>query len=261
MFEFTSQQLLAMVANFVWPLTRILGLFSSAPIFSQSNFPMQARLGLGLAMTVLISPNLILSEIPDPISLDGLIILINQFLIGVSIGFIMRIFFTAIELTGDLIGMSMGMGFASFYDPSTQAQTQVISQFLTMITILLFFNADMHLIVIDTLINSFQTIPIDSMHLNTNAFKTMGITGAQIFSLGLQLSLPIVTALLITNLALGVLTRAAPQLNIYGIGFPITMSVGFLMIFIALPYMILPFIQLMEKSVEFMRIYTIELAQ
>lgn len=259
MFEITSQQLLAMVSGLMWPLSRILGLFTSAPVFSQSDFPMLARLGLGLAITALIAPTLPPPQTLDPISMEGLIILLNQFIIGISIGFMMRLFFTAIELTGNLIGTSMGMGFASFYDPATQSQTQVISQFLTMVTILLFFNTDLHLMVIDTLVNSFQTIPVEQLHLNGNAFKTMSLTGAKIFSLGLQLSLPIVTALLITNLALGVLTRAAPQLNIYGIGFPITMGVGFLMIFVSLPYMIQPFIHLMTNSIETIRLFTIEL--
>ena len=159
-------------------------------------------------------------------------------------------------MTGNLIGMSMGMGFASFYDPQTQSQTQVISQFFSMVLILLFITTDLHLLVIESLVNSFYTIPFDQTSLNIKGFKDIAFLGAKVFSIGLQLSLPLVTALLITNLALGVLTKAAPQLNIFGIGFPITMAVGLTMIFVSLPYLITPFIKTLSDGIEAIRITT-----
>jgi flagellar biosynthesis protein FliR len=256
MFQFTSEQLLAMVVAYMWPLSRLLGLFSSAPLFSESNFPMMARVGMALAIAILIAPVLPEHAAIDPLSFQGIGSLFNQFIIGITIGFVMRIFFTAIEMTGDLIGMSMGMGFASFFDPQTQAQTQVISQLLTMILILLFLNTNLHLMVIDALVNSFDTVPIDQAQLNIKGFKDVAMLGAKIFSIGLQLSLPAVTALLITNIALGVLTKAAPQLNLFGIGFPVTMAVGLVMIFVSLPYFINPFIKVIADGVETIRIVT-----
>jgi flagellar biosynthesis protein FliR len=256
MLQFTTEQLMGWVVAFMWPLSRILGLFSSAPLFSASNFPMMARVGMGLAITILVAPVLPPQSITDPFSFEGFASLVNQFIIGITIGFVMRIFFTAIQMTGDLISMSMGMGFASFYDPQTQAQTQVISQFFSMVLILLFITTDLHLLVIDSLIQSFYIVPMDQVSLNIRGFKDVAFLGGKIFSIGLQLSLPIVTALLITNIALGVLTKAAPQLNIFGIGFPITMAVGLGMMFVSLPYMTKPFIKSLADGIETIRIIT-----
>jgi len=256
MLQISTDQLVTWVVAFMWPLSRILGLFSSSPLFSLSNFPMMARVGMGLAITILIAPVLPPHSIQDPFSFSGFASLFNQFIIGISIGFVLRIFFTAIEMTGNLIGMSMGMGFASFYDPQTQSQTQVISQFFSMVLILLFITTDLHLLVIESLVNSFYTIPFDQTSLNIKGFKDIAFLGAKVFSIGLQLSLPLVTALLITNLALGVLTKAAPQLNIFGIGFPITMAVGLTMIFVSLPYLITPFIKTLSDGIEAIRITT-----
>jgi flagellar biosynthetic protein FliR len=256
MVQFTTDILMNWVVSFMWPLSRILGLFTSAPLFSISNFPMTARIGMALAISILVSPILPAQSMIDPFSLSGIASLMNQFIIGIAIGFVMRIFFTAIEMMGDLIGMSMGMSFASFYNPQTQAQTQVISQFFSMVLILLFITTDLHLVVIDSLIQSFYIVPIDQVSLNVRGFKEMAFLGAKIFSIGLQLSLPIVTALLITNIALGVLTKAAPQLNLFGIGFPVTMAVGLVMIFVSLPYMIKPFIKSLTDGIETIRFIT-----
>jgi flagellar biosynthetic protein FliR len=125
-----------------------------------------------------------------------------------------------------------------------------------MVLILLFITTDLHLVVIDSLIQSFYIVPIDQVSLNVRGFKEMAFLGAKIFSIGLQLSLPIVTALLITNIALGVLTKAAPQLNLFGIGFPVTMAVGLVMIFVSLPYMIKPFIKSLTDGIETIRFIT-----
>ena len=259
MLQLTTDQLLNWVVAFMWPLSRILGLFSSAPLFSVSNFPMMARVGMALAITILVAPVLPSHSMIDPFSYQGIASLFNQFIIGITIGFVMRIFFTAIEMTGDLIGVSMGMGFASFYDPPTHSQTQVVSQFFSTLLILLFINTDLHLLVIDTLIQSFYSVPIDQIGLNIKGFKDVAFLGSKIFSIGLQLSLPIVTALLITNIALGVLTKAAPQLNLFGIGFPITMAVGLTMMFVSLPYMTKPFIKTLTDGIETIRTITLSL--
>ena len=125
-----------------------------------------------------------------------------------------------------------------------------------MILILLFINTDLHLLVIESLVNSFYVIPFDQVSLNIKGFKDVAFLGAKIFSIGLQLSLPLVTALLITNIALGVLTKAAPQLNIFGIGFPITMAVGLVMMLISLPYLLTPFIKVLSDGVQMLQTTT-----
>lgn len=253
MFQITSQEIANLVALFIWPLSRVLGLFSSAPLFSQSSFPIPIRLGFGLALTILIMPYLPPIAIKDPLSMDGLLILVNQFLIGAAIGFVMRLIFSAIEMAGDLIGISMGLGFATFYDHQNQGQTIVISQLLSLVALLIFLATNLHLVMLDVFFDSFRTIPLEQKGIHPLAFRDIAYWGSNIFSIGLQLSLPIVTTLLIANIALGVLTKAAPQLNLFGIGFPITIGVGFVMLSINMPYWSSPFINSLTQGIELIK--------
>jgi flagellar biosynthetic protein FliR len=253
MFQITSQELLNLVATFIWPFSRILGFFSTAPLLSQNSFPVTTRIGLAIVMTILLMPGIPLMMTVDPLSMDGLLILINQFLIGISIGFVMRVIFSAIEMAGELIAVSMGLGFATFYNPQTQAQTIVISQFLSLLALAVFLSTNLHLVMLESFFDSFKTIPIDQISLAPIAFRDLAYWGSNIFSIGLQLSLPIVTTLLIANIALGILTKAAPQLNLFGIGFPITIGVGFLMLSINMPYWSSPIINSLDMGIQMIR--------
>jgi flagellar biosynthetic protein FliR len=260
MFQITSQELLNLVATFIWPFSRILGFFSTAPLLSQNSFPVTTRIGLAIVMTILLMPGIPLMMTVDPLSMDGLLILINQFLIGISIGFVMRVIFSAIEMAGELIAVSMGLGFATFYNPQTQAQTIVISQFLSLLALAVFLSTNLHLVMLESFFDSFKTIPIDQISLAPIAFRDLAYWGSNIFSIGLQLSLPIVTTLLIANIALGVLTKAAPQLNLFGIGFPITIGIGFLMLSINIPYWSNPIINSLDLGIQMIRQATATLA-
>ena len=260
MFQITSQELLNLVATFIWPFSRILGFFSTAPLLSQNSFPVTTRIGLAIAMTILVMPGIPLKVTIDPLSMDGLLILINQFLIGISIGFVMRVIFSAIEMAGELIAVSMGLGFATFYNPQTQAQTIVISQFLSLLALAVFLSTNLHLVMLESFFDSFKTVPINQISLAPIAFRDLAYWGSNIFSIGLQLSLPIVTTLLIANIALGSLTKAAPQLNLFGIGFPITIGVGFLMLSINIPYWSNPIINSLDLGIQMIRQATATLA-
>ena len=146
--------------------------------------------------------------------------------------------------------MSMGLGFASFYDPQSKATTPALSQFLTLIATMLFLSLDLHLALLRTLVESFSAIPIGvGIPHHASLWMHIAGTGSIIFSSGVQLALPIIAALLVTNIALGILTRAAPQLNLFGIGFPITMSAGFIMLCLTLPYMAPPVKKILELGI------------
>lgn len=253
MAEFSTAQLFSLVSAFFWPLVRILGLFSSAPFFGHHSIPMRVRVSLGIAITLLIAPTLAPFPEPDPMSWTGLLILCQQFLIGIAIGFIMRLIFTGIELTGELIGMTMGFGFASFFNPQSGGQSSAINQLLSQLTLLIFIASNLHLQLIECLIESFNSLPIGINTLGKNSFQQLAFLGKNIFSISFQLSAPIVAALLMTNMALGVLTKAAPQLNLFGIGFPITMLVGFLMFDLLLPYWSMPIYENLEQGINMIR--------
>jgi flagellar biosynthetic protein FliR len=248
MIEFTDVQLFNWVTGFMWPLTRILGLLASAPVLSHKSIPVTYRVALGVFIALIVAPGLPPFPEQDPLSWTGVLILIQQFLIGISIGFVMQLVFTGFELAGELMGMTMGLGFAAFFDPQTQGRSSVVSQFLLQLIGLLFLSHDLHLSLLEVLVHSFSTLPVEVHSLDRNVFKNIAFFGSHIFSIGVQIALPIVTALLFANLALGVLTRAAPQLNLFGIGFPITMTIGYLMLELILPYWTTPIFNLFETG-------------
>jgi flagellar biosynthesis protein FliR len=253
MIEFTTGDLFKQVGTYVWPLTRILGLFSSAPFFSHQSIPIRIRIALGFAVTLLIVPVMPPLANYDPISWPGLVILLQQLLIGITMGFIMRIIITCVELTGELVGMTMGFGFANFFNPETRAESSPISHLLSLLVLAMFIAADLHLDILQALIESFFRIPIGLDFLDVSVFKQIAYLGKELFNIGYQLSTPMLAALLATNLMLSVLSKAAPQLNLFGIGFPITMLVGFIIIGFSLAHLTNPMIQNLIHGMDLIR--------
>ncbi|WP_047533833.1 flagellar biosynthetic protein FliR [Methylotenera sp. N17] len=245
MVTISSDLLQAWIVGLLWPLTRILGFIAVAPILSHTAIPQRVRLGYGIVLTLAMMPAIPAMPALDIISFQGLLILVQQFMIGIAMGFAMRLVFVAIELAGHMIGMSMGLGFASFFDPQSEGQTTAVSQFLVLICLLVFLSLDGHLMFVSVLANSFTAMPIAVDGHGIDAMK-IASWGETIFSSGLLLALPVVTALLITNMALGILTKTAPQLNIFGIGFPITISIGFIVLAVSLPTIVKP----LEKMID-----------
>ncbi|MBY0474567.1 MAG: flagellar biosynthetic protein FliR [Nitrosomonas sp.] len=237
MINITTAELNTLLAAFIWPLSRILALIASAPILGNPSVPVKVKLGLAIVITILVMP-LVEKSLPqiDPTSGIGLVILLQQVLIGVAIGFVMRVVFAAIEMAGELIGLQMGLGFAIFFDPQNSGQIDIIGRFLGVIASLAFLAMDGHLMMIALISQSFNTLPIGPTAITDATFTTLANWGGEIFKSGLQLSLPVLTALLITNLALGILTRVAPQLNIFAVGFPLTLAIGVFVLGLSMPF-------------------------
>lgn len=250
MISINSKDLIELIAAFLWPLTRILGFIAVAPPFGNNSVPVQIKLALGVLLALIVAPTLAPLNHIDMLSLGGLLILIQQFVIGLAMGFMVRIIFAGVEMAGEVAGLTMGLGFATFFDPQTRGRSSAISQFLVILTTLVFLALNVHLALFEAIINSFKTIPISTSPSMGFSVQKLAIWGEEIFKIGMLLSLPIVAALLITNIALGVLTRAAPQLNIFGIGFPITIGVGFIMLSMILPYMLVPLENLFQHLLD-----------
>lgn len=253
MITLTSAELNTWIAAFLWPLTRILGLIAIAPVFGNLSVPFQIKIGLGVMLALIIAPTVPALPAMDPMSMAGVLILTQQFVIGLAMGFVMRIVFSAVEMAGEIAGLTMGFGFAQFFDPQTRGRSSAISQFLALLTIMIFLAANIHLTLLSVLAESFSSMPVSASAISGQTFHQMTLWGGHIFASGVQLSLPIVAALLITNVALGILTRAAPQLNLFGIGFPITLGVGFVMVALVLPYLATPLDNLFREGIEFIR--------
>ncbi|MDP1557501.1 MAG: flagellar biosynthetic protein FliR [Nitrosomonas sp.] len=236
MISITTAELNTLLAAFIWPLSRILALIASSPVLGNPSFPVRVKLGLSMLITILVAPTLHSLPQVEPSSGEGLLILMQQILIGTAIGFSMRIVFVAVETAGEIIGLQMGLGFATIIDPQSKGQVPLIGRFLGLIASLAFLAIDGHLIMIALITQSFTTLPIGTTGISAPTYSLLANWGKEIFLSGLQLSLPVLAALLITNLALGVLSRAAPQLNIFAVGFPLTLAVGWLVLALAIPY-------------------------
>jgi flagellar biosynthetic protein FliR len=250
MISITSAELNTWIASFLWPLTRILGLISVAPLFGNVSVPARLKISLGVMLALIIAPTVPPLPAMDPMSPAGLLILMQQLVIGLAMGFAMRIVFAGVELAGEISSMTMGLGFAVFYDPQSRGRSSAISQFLALVTLMIYLATNLHLVLLSTLAHTFTLLPVSAAPLAGEGFHQVAGWGGRIFSAGVQLSLPVVAVLLITNLALGILTRAAPQLNLFGIGFPITIAVGLLMISLSLPYLSAPLVRLMQEGID-----------
>lgn len=236
MISITSAQLDAWLAALLFPLTRVLAMIASSPVLGNRQVPARIKIGLSALLAIIIAPTL--TSLPQVSigSPQGLLIIVQQIIIGVAIGFTMRLIFTAVEMAGELAGLQMGLGFASFYDPLNASYTPIIAQWMGVIATLTFLALNGHLYMISALVESFQTLPIGSM-MSVKGFYGVASWGGSIFAYALQISLPILAALLITNIALGILTRAAPQLNLFAVGFPVTLAVGFFVLALSIPYL------------------------
>jgi len=254
MLTLSSIELNTWIAALLWPLSRILGLLAAAPLFGNAAVPATVKVGLGALLAMIIAPGVPALPAVNPMSLPGLLILTQEMLVGLAMGFSIRIVFSAIEMAGEISSLTMGLGFASFFDPQTKGRSSAISQFLVMLATLMFLTVNGHLVLLAALAESFVSLPISASPISGGGFQQLAAWGGEIFRSGLQIALPVIAALLLTNVALGILTRAAPQLNIFGIGFPVTLGVGLLVIGMVLPYLATPFQNMFLRGIETARL-------
>lgn len=237
MISFTSAQLDAWLTAFFFPLARVLALMATAPIFNNTAQPARIRMTVGFVITLAIVP--VLPPMPAVAagSWLGLYIIAQQILIGVLLGFTLRLALLAIDVAGSIIGMQMSLSFAVSYDPQSAGQTPVLSEFLTLFAMLIFLALNGHLLTINVLAESFRLLPVSLEPVRAGGFAVLMSWSAVIFSTGLLIALPLITTLLIANLAMGVLARVAPQLNIFAVGFPVTLMAGFVLLMFSIPYL------------------------
>ena len=242
MIDFTLDNLYTWLNAFWWPFVRMLALIGTAPIFSEPGTPTRVKIGLAALLAVAVAPAL--PAMPDiaPASFAGLLITAQQIIIGMAMGMAMKFVFAIVQMAGEFIGLQMGLSFASFFDPGTGANTAVLARIMNRIALLLFLALDGHLLVIGALVQSFQVLPVAVMSLHINGWGVLLEWGGQLMGLGLLLALPLVASLLTINLALGILNRTATQLSVFSVGFPITISVGVILLSVVLPH-ITPYLE------------------
>ena len=224
----------AWVSRLLWPALRVSGFVLCAPVASEKSIPRLVKIVLTLALAFVLAP---IVQVPSDLSIlsaNGMLAAVVEVLIGVSIGLVVQVAFEALNFAGQSISLSMGLGFATLVDPLHGAQSPVLGQILTVFGTLTYLSIDGHLMLIGALADSFKELPIGAAHLDHDFPLMLVLWGARVFDTGLLIALPIVVALVIVNLGLGVVTRAAPQLNLFGIGFTITILSGFFVLLVGL---------------------------
>jgi flagellar biosynthetic protein FliR len=246
---FTDAQVLAWVAPILWPFLRVLALFSALPVIAQRSVPVRVRIGLAFLVAFCAQATL---PAPPPIPLDSsaaVLAVVQQVLIGVSLGFAVRIVFAAVELAGEVVGLQMGLNFAAFFSPMTGGEQTAVARFYGVTIAWLFVVTGGHLVVIAAVVQSFQAFPVGEEPFAFLRTVRPERWGTEIFSLGLWIALPLVAMLLFANIVLGVISRVAQQMNIFAIGFPITLAVGLVGILLTLPLLQMPFEMAIERMV------------
>ena len=248
MITFTAADIEVWVAAFLYPFLRILALMSSAPLFSHESVPVVVRVGLAFAITFVVAATLPMAPFVSPFSAAGMVMVVQQILVGVAIGLAMQLVFAAVTLAGDLIGLQMGLSFASFVDPQNAEQAPIVGGFLSLILMLVFLAINGHLALVAAMVDSFTVMPVGPGGWKALDAMRLVEAGSGLFATGVALSLPVVGALLLVNLTLGVLTRTAPQLNLFAVGFPVTLAVGLVMLLLAMPFALPALQQALERG-------------
>ena len=247
MLTFSEAQVMEWLTPLLWPFIRTLALFTTIPVLSQRQVPMRIRVSLAFLITVCAQASLPAMPVIQLNSAVAVLVVIQQVLVGLTLGFAARIVFAAIEFAGEIVGLQMGLNYAGFFDPSTGGQGTAVGRFFGTVVAWLFVVINGHLLIIMALVGSFQAFPVSPepfAFLRTLQPQTWG---AEVFQLGLWIALPMVTMLLFVNLVLGVISRVSQQMNIFAIGFPITLAVGLLGVLLTLPMMQAPFTMVLEQ--------------
>ena len=251
--EISLDNITAWVGDFFWPFLRIGALFVVAPFYGARTVPVRVRIMLSVMVTLVLMPNLPFNETFEPFSPQGILLIIQQIAIGIVMGLILQIVFSALIMAGQTMATTMGLGFASSVDPQNGVQVTMLGQLYLMLGTLYFLAMDGHLLLLEVMANSFTYLPVGSPLYGGQIFGDIALFTAELFLAAVLLSLPVMVGVLLVNLAFGVITRAAPQLNIFAVGFPTTMLAGFVLMFFSIPVLV-PLLQnLFDTGFAFMR--------
>lgn len=253
---FTYQQIEGWIGSAFWPFLRIGACLMVAPMFSASYVPPRVRIVLAGGLTLIALPMIPSTDGITVLSADGVVTTVQQIIIGAALGFILQLIFDAINFGGQVIANGMGLGLAFNIDPLLDVETPALGQLYVMLGSLTFLALDGHLALIDTLITSFKGLPIGPAGFSSEAFRSVADWGDQLFVGALKVALPAMTALLVVNLAFGAVSRAAPSLNMFAIGLPVTLIFGLVVLLFGLPSMQTGFIELIKSSFQFMQALT-----
>lgn len=247
MVTLNASELLSFVASWFFPFVRIGACLMVAPVFGAGYVPARVRLVLAFAIAVLVAPLVPVPQV-DLLSIQSALITVQQIVIGVALGFALQIVFDAVGLAGQLLANSIGLSFAFNQDPLRGVSTPVVGQLYVLLVVLTFLALDGHLALIETLADGFRTLPMGAGGLGANALWSLVLWSGQVVYGALAVALPGMTAMLIVNLAFGVMSRAAPTLNLFAVGFPVTLAFGLVVVLLSLPAVQSGFVRLAGEA-------------
>jgi flagellar biosynthetic protein FliR len=252
--QFTTAELTGIIGSYIWPFFRIAALVMAAPIFSSNFVSVRSRLIIALALSIVIVPTIPdVAPAVEPLSGAGLLIVAHQILIGACMGFMLQLLVNAFIIGGQIIAMQMGLGFASMVDPQNGVTVPVISQFYIIFVTLVFLSLDGHLILIQVLSESFVSLPILPSGLPATSFRDIVAQASWMYAAGVIIALPAIGSLMMVNLAFGILSRAAPQISPFSIGFPMTIILGFAIMFVTLPNVASHLVTMTDQMLQLVR--------
>lgn len=259
MMEISTAEITGILGLYMWPFIRIAAMVMVAPIFSSNFLSTRTRIIIALAISIILVPNIPVNmPSVEPLSVEGLLIIAQQILIGACMGFMLQLLFNAFIVAGQIIAMQMGLGFASMVDPQNGVLVPVISQFYLIFITLLFITVDGHLILIKVLSESFVTMPISASGLTPTDLRDIAAQASWMFAAGVIIALPAIGSIMMVNLAFGILSRAAPQISPFSIGFPMTIVMGFVIMFVTLPLVAEHLLEMTDHMLQLIRVMVVQ---
>lgn len=248
--DISAAQASAFVASLIWPFMRISAMLMAIPVIGTRMVSVRIRVVLAMLISFVVLP--LIPEVPavDPLSVAGLTVSFHQVVIGLAMGFVLQMVLAALTIAGEAISMTMGLGFASMVDPANGVNVPVLSQFFLIMGTLMFLALGGHLMIIQLVVSSFQSLPVTGEGISRDSFWVIVSFGSKMFIGAVWVALPALISILVITLAMGVMTRAAPQLNIFSVGFPVTMLAGFIILMLVMPTILPRFQQILLQGMQ-----------
>jgi flagellar biosynthesis protein FliR len=246
--HFTTAEITAWIGSLLWPFLRISAMLVAAPLFGAGTVTVRVRLAIAFLLALVVAPLIPTPPAVEPLSLAGLVIALQQVVIGLAIGFVLQMVFSALTQAGESIALSMGLGFASMVDPQQGVQVPVVSTYFVIMSTLMFLALNGHVALIELTLLSFHSLPVGVDGLGRADLWAVVSWGSTMFVFGLLVALPAVASMLLVNLSMGVITRAAPQLNIFAVGFPMMIMLGFILLLLTIPVLLPQFTDLLAEA-------------
>lgn len=249
----TEAQLTTLIASVFWPMVRIGALFTAMPVIGNKQLSVKVKVLLSLAVALIVAPTLETPPLVDVFSGAAVLILVNQIIIGIVMGFSLHMVLGSLAIAGEIVGYSMKLGMAKMADPINGVQVPIVTMLYLTLAMLIILAMDIHLIMIQLLVDSFTVFPVGVEGISTDTFWRLVGWGTRMYEIGLVMAMPILGALLLLDVAQGFMQRAAQQFQIFAVGFPITVLGGMILIWVTLPAVMDNFVLAMDEIMQFIR--------